>query len=369
MVAVSSIKSERWETSERLFEVAKRLRRKERSRFLYAACDGDLEMQKLVEALLAHDAASNSFLCTPAVELVGLTLSPGDVIGRYSIVNLAGRGGMGYVYRARDTRLERDVAIKTLPFQFVHDAERRTRLQREATLLAAVNHPNIAAIYDVVECDEIIGLVLEFVEGSTLSERIRKHPSSIDDALDIAGQIAEALKAAHMKGIVHRDLKPANIKITSDQRVKLLDFSLAKAVAEPVIKYDRDRVCMRTGGLEPTHFAGTPGYMSPEQLLGYPVDARCDIWGFGCVLFELLTGRKIFAGHSQTDLVASLVQYEPDWTLLPASIPAELERLLRDCLRKEVNARPCQAAELAQRIRSLQLQRILDVPPGGPRDR
>jgi serine/threonine-protein kinase len=358
MIAVSSRKSERWETSERLFEVARRLGRKERSGFLNAACDGDVEMQKLVNSLLEHDSASDTFLYMPAVELLGLTFSTGDVIGRYSIMKLAGSGGMGHVYRARDSRLERDVAIKTLPFQFVHDAERRARLQREATLLAAVNHPNIASIYDILECEGIICLVLEFVDGCTLSDRIRKNPSSINDALYIAGQIAEALQAAHMKGIVHRDLKPANIKITPDHRVKLLDFSLAKAVGEPVIQYDPDHVPIQTSGFEPTRFAGTPGYMSPEQALGCPVDARCDIWGFGCVLFELLTGRKIFEGQSQTDVITSLVQCEPDWTLLPPGIPPELEHLLRDCLRTEVKARLCQAAELAQRIRDLQLQRI-----------
>ena len=259
--------------------------------------------------------------------------------GPFELVDLLGAGGMGEVYRARDPRLGRDVAIKVLPPQFTRDPDRAARFDREARLLASLNHPNIAAVYGVEEADGVRGLVLELVGGETLAERVRRGPLPPAETIRIARQLCDALDAAHEKGIVHRDLKPANIKITPDGTVKVLDFGLAKATADqlapdlssaPTLAADDTRVGV---------VLGTVAYMSPEQARGYRVDKRTDIWAFGCVLFEMLTGRSPFAADTVNDSVARILEREPDWTALPATVTGTVQTLLRRCLEKDPKQR------------------------------
>ena len=272
-----------------------------------------------------------------------MALSAGTRLGPYEILAPLGAGGMGEVYRATDTKLGREVAIKVLPSEVTGDAERLARFQREAHLLASLNHPNIAAIHGLEEADGKPFLVLELVEGEDLAERLKRGRVPIDEALEIGKQIAEGLEAAHEKGIVHRDLKPANVKLTPDGKVKVLDFGLAKA-------WEGDSATGSSSGLSqsPTlaHsgtqagvILGTAAYMSPEQARGKPVDKRADIWGFGVVLFEMLTGQRLFAGDEVSDTLASILKVEPDWTLLPADTPRRVSDLLHRCLRKDARNR------------------------------
>ena len=248
---------------------------------------------------------------------------------------------MGEVYRARDTKLDREIAIKVLPEALTQDPERLARFRREATLLAALNHPHIASIYGLEEADGNPFLVLELIPGEDLSERIERGPIPLDEALEISRQIAEALEEAHEKGIVHRDLKPANIKLTEDGKVKVLDFGLAKA-------YAADETESTDVSQSPTMSArataaglllGTAAYMSPEQARGKPVDKRADIWAFGVVLFEMLTGKRLFTGETVSDTLASILKEEPDWTLLPVDTSRKLSDLLHRCLRRDVRNR------------------------------
>src|SRR5580692_11509727 len=265
-----------------------------------------------------------------------MALSIGTRLGPYEITGPLGAGGMGEVYRARDSRLNRDVAIKTLPAAFFDDTNRLARLQREAQVLASLNHPNIASIYGLEEDRGVRALVMELVEGPTLAERIAKGPIPLDEALGIARQIADALEAAHEKGIVHRDLKPANIKLTAEGKVKVLDFGLAKA-------FDNDAVSGNTENsptltLEATRagmILGTAGYMSPEQARGKPVDKRADIWAFGVVLYEMLTGEQLHKGETVSDMLASVLKEEPRWD----KAPVQFRTLLRRCLEKDPRRR------------------------------
>src|SRR6187399_3340105 len=244
---------------------------------------------------------------------------------------------MGQVYRATDTTLGRQVAIKILPDAFATDRERLARFEREAKTLASLNHPHIAAIYAVEKSAGMHALVMELVEGEDLSSRIRRGAIPLDDALPIAKQVAEALEAAHEQGIIHRDLKPANITIRSDGTVKVLDFGLAKAMepapgSSPSVSQSPTITtpAMTQAGL----ILGTAAYMSPEQARGKAVDRRADIWAFGAVLFEMLTGKRAFRGEDVTDTLAAVLQREPDWSALPASTPAAVRVLLRRCLEK-----------------------------------
>ncbi len=267
-------------------------------------------------------------------------LSAGARLGPYEIQALIGAGGMGEVYRARDTKLRRDVAIKILPEVFTSDPERLARFEREAQLLAALNHPHIGAIYGVEDAGSVHALVLELVEGDTLAERLRRGSLPVADALAIAHQIADALEAAHEKGIVHRDLKPANVKITPDGKVKVLDFGLAKAVVSSATGPDLSQSpTVTVSGTSAGAILGTVAYMSPEQARGKTVDKRTDIWAYGCVLYEMFTGRKAFAGETASDTIASILEREPDWTKLPAAAPAHVPRLLRRCLEKDPHRR------------------------------
>jgi serine/threonine protein kinase len=262
----------------------------------------------------------------------------GTTLGPYRVVSKLGEGGMGEVYRAHDTKLNRDVALKVLPELFAADPDRLARFKREAQVLASLNHPHIAAIYGFEDSGSVHALVLELVEGPTLADRIADGPIALDDALPIARQIAEALEAAHDHGIIHRDLKPANIKVREDGTVKVLDFGLAKAL-EPSTR-PGDLTHSPTMVSPAATFAGvllgTAAYMSPEQARGKVVDKRTDVWAFGCVLFEMLTGGKPFEGETLTDTVAAIVKNEPDWRALPADTPPALRSLIVRCLKKEM---------------------------------
>src|SRR6516162_8897150 len=262
---------------------------------------------------------------------------PGSRLGAYELISLIGAGGMGEVYRARDTKLGREVALKILPDTFTHDPERLARFRREAQVLAALNHPHIAQIHGLDEANGQQFLVLELVDGESLDKRIARGRIPVDEALTIAKQIAEALEAAHEKGIIHRDLKPANIALTNDGQVKVLDFGLAKAVettsgsADAMNSPTITSPAMMTGvGV----ILGTAAYMSPEQAKGRAADKRSDVWAFGCVLYEMLTGKRAFEGDDVGDTLASVLKAEPDWTPLTANVPPPLCTFLARCFRK-----------------------------------
>jgi serine/threonine protein kinase len=269
-----------------------------------------------------------------------MTLSIGAHLGSHEIAALLGKGGMGEVYRARDTKLKRDVAIKILPDEFARDADRVSRFQREAELLASLNHPNIAAIYDVEEANGIRYLILEMVEGETLAERLKRGPLPASEALKIAQQIADALEAAHERGVIHRDLKPANVKITPEGKLKILDFGLAKAMeagsVNPALSNSPTLSNLATNaGI----ILGTAAYMSPEQANGFAADRRSDIFSFGVVLYEMFTGRQPFQGRTTSEVMASVLVREPDWNAMPPNLNPRILELIRRCLQKDAKAR------------------------------
>ena len=282
-----------------------------------------------------------------------MALTPGTRLGVYEITAQIGAGGMGEVYRATDSNLKRSVAIKVLPASVAGDADRLARFQREAEVLAALNHPNIGAIYGLEKTSDVTALIMELVEGEDLSEKItglraKGEGLSLDEALPIAKQIADALEAAHEKGIVHRDLKPANIKITRDGVVKILDFGLAKALdsdtASGVLLANSPTITSPVAMTAHGMILGTAAYMAPEQARGAPADRRADIWAFGVVLDEMLTGTCPFAGDTVTDVLAAVLTREVDWATLPASTPVPIRRLLRRCLEKDRKRRLADAA-------------------------
>jgi Tol biopolymer transport system component len=260
----------------------------------------------------------------------------GANLSHYRILSKLGAGGMGEVYRAHDTRLNREVAIKVLPEGFAQDAERLARFQREAQVLASLNHPNIASIYGLEESG---ALVMELVEGPTLTDLIAADPLPLEEILPIARQIAEALEAAHERGIIHRDLKPANIKVTPEGSVKVLDFGLAKVFEEQPSKNDLSHSPTLMHGTQAGVILGTAAYMSPEQAKGKAVDKRADIWAFGCVLYEMLTGKQAFSGETLTDTLAAVVRADPEWNALPAATPGVIRKLLGRCLTKDPRQR------------------------------
>jgi len=269
-----------------------------------------------------------------------MPIQSGSHVGPYEILSAIGAGGMGEVYRARDTKLGRDVALKVVPDAFARDADRMARFQREAKVLASLNHPNIATIHGLEDSGSTHALVMELVEGPTLADRIRAGPIPIDESLRIAKQICEALEYAHERGIIHRDLKPANVKVTNDDVVKVLDFGLAKALEGDVSSIDistsptLSRMATMQGVL-----LGTAAYMSPEQAKGKSVDRRADIWAFGCVLYEMLTGKMAFTGETVTDTLAAVIKEEPDWSKLPPPTSTRVRVLLQRCLRKDPKQR------------------------------
>ena len=268
-----------------------------------------------------------------------MPLNPGTRIGPYEVTGPLGAGGMGEVYRARDSRLGRDVAIKVLPDLFSGDPDRLARFEREAHLLASLQHPRIAVVYGVEEMRGQRALVMELVEGETLADRLAQGPLPVDDAIGIARQIADALEAAHEKGIVHRDLKPANIKLRLDGEIKVLDFGLAKAISPVGAGSGLANSPTVSIGTQAGIVLGTAAYMSPEQARGRPVDRRTDVWAFGCVLYEMLTGKSAFGGESVTDLIAAIVKEDPAWAQLPPDVPPGVRRLLQRCLRKDARQR------------------------------
>src|SRR5688572_11416137 len=269
-----------------------------------------------------------------------MSITPGSRVGPYEVTSQLGEGGMGVVFRGRDSRLQRDVALKVLPDHFATDPDRLSRFEREAQVLASLNHSNIAQIYGLEQVEGATCIVMELVEGETLADRLQKGPLSFDDALDISRQIAEALAAAHERGIVHRDLKPANIKLMPSGKVKVLDFGLAKALGPKTSETTISMVPTRaTGGSIVGAVVGTPGYMSPEQARGKEVDARTDIWAFGCVLYEMLTGRQAFEGETVTDIVAKIVTAPPDLERLPPNTPPAVRTLLSCLLNKNATQR------------------------------
>ena len=274
-----------------------------------------------------------------------MTLVVGSRLGPYEIVASIGAGGMGEVFRARDTKLQRDVAIKVLPAAFAQDRERVSRFRREAQVLASLNHPNIAAIYDLEEQDGTVGLVLELVPGDDLAQRLKHGALPVEEAVAAARQIAEGLEAAHEKGILHRDLKPANVKLSDDGVVKILDFGLAKALDPTASAGSSDAAALHNSptmsfqATEAGFILGTAAYMSPEQARGKPLDRRSDIWSFGVVLFEMLTGRRLFTGETSTDIIAAVLTRDPDWSTLPETTPPRLRELLKKCLERNPKQR------------------------------
>ena len=290
-----------------------------------------------------------------------MPLTTGTRLGPYEIVSPLGVGGMGEVYRARDSRLKRDVAIKILPETFASDPDRLSRFQREAEALASLNHANIAAIYNIEEANGSRFLVLELVEGDTLADRIQRGPVPANDALQIAKQIADALEAAHEKGIIHRDLKPANIKVMADGKVKVLDFGLAKVFEKDPVSAGLSNSPTVVSGTLQGVILGTAAYMSPEQARGHAVDKRTDIWAFGCVLFEMLTGQQAFGGATATDIIAAIVKTDPDWKLLPSTVSPRTQALLRRCLQKDPRQRRREIADAR-----IEIEEILAEGPAAP---
>jgi len=363
--------SERWRQIEDLCHKALAHPAEERTAFLATACAGDDILLREVESLLAEESSADAFMNVPAAAVARWAVpehATGALVGRrlgsYAIRSLLGVGGMGEVYRAHDDTLGREVAIKLLPPAFTADPDRRARFEREARMLASLNHPNICAIYGLEEAQDSRFLILELVEGETLAEALAAGSAPaqglpLDKALSIARQIVDALDTAHEKGIVHRDLKPANIKITPDGIVKVLDLGLAKAVSADGSSPDLTQSPTITiSGTRDGVILGTAAYMSPEQARGKAVDKRTDIWAFGCVLYEMLTGHVPFAGETVSDTIGKILEREPDWTALPAATPAALRRLLLRCFVKDPKQRLRDIGEVG-----IEIDAIHGVPP------
>jgi serine/threonine protein kinase len=314
----------------------------ERRAFLQEACNGDEALRQEVESLLRYELVSAGFLERPAMAALQIGTAQ---IGAYRILDRLGAGGMGEVYRAHDSKLGRDVAIKILPSHFLGDPERRVRFAREARMLATLNHPHIGAIYGLEESDGVTALVLELVEGPTLADRLGRGPLPVAEAIAIARQVAGALDEAHEKGIIHRDLKPANIVLQGasdggfgEIRAKVLDFGLAKTL-DLFANEPTGLDTAPAGGTADGRILGTPAYMSPEQARGLVVDKRTDVWAFGCVLFEMLSGRQPFDGDTLTDTLARILERDPEWEQLPADTPPHIRTVIERCLRKDPRKR------------------------------
>jgi Tol biopolymer transport system component len=341
-----------WRRIEQIYDAALQRAPSERGAFLDAACGEDEALRREVAQLLAANDQAGDFLASPAWEVAPSVLVAtmmtndrdtslvGKPVGHYQILAPLGRGGMGEVYRARDTKLNREVALKVLPDIFALDRDRLARFKREAHMLASLNHPNIAAIYGFEDAGEVKALVLELVEGPTLADRIARGRLDVDEALPIARQIAEALESAHERGIVHRDLKPANVKVRTDGVVKVLDFGLAKAFeVESSGGASQSPTAASAVVTADGIIVGTPAYMAPEQARGKPADRRTDLWALGCVLYEMLTGRRAFTGAATSETLAAVIRDNPDWSALPNETPPSIRRLLRRCLAKDPKSR------------------------------
>ncbi len=343
-----------WLDVERLFHEALAMPAERRLQFLNDSCAGNHVLQHDVQSLL-DESADDDFLETPALDPGAAYHQPpahsylvGRRLSEYEITARIGVGGMGEVYRAHDVKLGRDVAVKVLPAPMAQDTARIARFKREAQILATLNHPHIAAIYALEESEDVVALVLELVDGPTLADRIRQRGLAMNDALMIARQIAEALEAAHAKGIIHRDLKPANIKAPDGGTVKVLDFGLAKAIDQETAR-DRSQLTMSHATQEGM-ILGTATYMSPEQARGLAVDKRTDIWAFGCVMYETITGRKAFEGNTVPDCLAAILGQDPDWTALSALAPPSIVALIKRCLEKDVLHRLADIGEARRQL-------------------
>jgi eukaryotic-like serine/threonine-protein kinase len=359
----AQVNRERWQRVEEIFAQAIERSPADRAALLDDACAGDAALRAEVESLLAAEASAPGFIESPAIDVLAGELAPefddalvGAVLGSYQVGELIGSGGMGDVYRARDTQLQRDVALKVLP-AVVDDAvepgrdARIARFRREAKLLASLNHPNVGAIHGFVEGrigrsragDAVYALALELVDGPTLAERIAEGPIPVADALAIARQIADGIQAAHAHGVIHRDLKPSNIKLRPDGTVKILDFGLAKALDDAAEAGGASPLTTPAGSppsLQASTTLGTAAYMSPEQAQGRAVDQRGDVWAFGAVLFEMLTGCRAFEGRGVQDTLAAVLRHDVNWGALPAATPAATRALLLRCLARDPARRP-----------------------------
>ena len=364
-----AMNDERWRRVMRAYESLTDIPGPQRRAAVTHLCDGDDEMRRELEALLAQDERPSpldrALWHTASNELQPVSRLPlGTQLGPYRIEGVLGAGGMGEVYRARDTKLERDVALKVLPHSVTHDVDRLRRFTREAHVLASLNHPNIAAIYGLEDTGGIQALVLELVDGQTIAERMRSGRLPMAEAIAIAVQIAEAFEAAHERGVVHRDLKPSNVMVTRDGAVKVLDFGLAKSVA--TIGRDGEAAAphpQETIGADLTDrhsVIGTPAYMAPEQATGRMADRRTDVWSFGCLLYEMLSGRRVFAGDDVPSVLRAVMRGEVDWSALPPSLSPSLTRLLKRCL--EVDRRRRLADFTSLRLELIELGNGGTVP-------
>jgi serine/threonine protein kinase len=343
-------KAKRWRQIEEICDVALQRLPSERAAFLRDACPNDDELRHDVEAILANTSRAEVFLEQPVaavaaqvIETSANAVLTGCRLNALVIGPLIGAGGMGHVYRARDTELHRDVAVKVLPAEFAHDPDRLARFAREARVLATLNHPNIAQIHGVQNTADATAIVMELVEGETLADRVARGPIPVDEALPMARQIAEALEAAHEEGVIHRDLKPANIRVRTDGTVKVLDFGLAKPIHHRA-DHAEGRMISAALSTTPGMILGTAAYMAPEQARQKPIDRRVDIWAFGCVVFEMLTAQPAFTGDTPSDVLVRVIEHEPRWEALPVTTPAAIRRLLRRCLEKSAKQRLDSAA-------------------------
>jgi len=344
---------DRWQKIEELYHAALERAEGERAGFLEQACGGDEGLRREVESLLSFHQQAGSFIEAPALDEAARSLASsetaatrsdeagsrlvGKTVSHYRILEKLG-GGMGVVYKAQDTTLARYVALKFLPEGMAKDREALERFQREARAASAIDHPNICTIHEIGEHEGQPFIVMELMEGQTLKHCIAAKSLKVNEALDWGIQIADALDAAHSKGIIHRDIKPANIFITTQGQAKVLDFGLAKAVGPPEAGY-ADAAADELDLTRPEAVMGTLAYMSPEQARGHRADKRADIWAFGVVLYEMLTGRHAFQGETTSDTLAAVLKTEPNWDVLPANIPANIRKLLRRCLEKDPKLR------------------------------
>ena len=313
----------------------------------------EVKLKKRIQDLWEIDTLFDSIFQTDQSDFVDVAAGDdlvGRKIGNFEIVEIIGRGGMGVVYLALDTKLKRSVAVKSMPVEMQANSNARMRFIREAELLASLNHPNIAVIHEIIEEEKFDYLILEYVPGETLAERIAREPLELEEALSIARQVAEAVSAAHEKGIIHRDLKPGNIKITPEGRVKVLDFGLAKAPATQ----GKNEITET----HPGRVIGTPAYMSPEQARGKETDHRTDIWSFGCIMYQMLTRQLPFEGETATDTLAHIIERQPDWEALPSETPKDIQVLLHRCLEKDTDRRLVDISDAV-----VEITEILSTPP------
>jgi Tol biopolymer transport system component len=365
------MKPERWQHIDKLLGEALELEAGRPGAFLDQACGNDEELRRKINSLLAAHEQADSFIEAPALAGMARSLADearsmvGRQLGHYQVLALVGAGGMGAVWKAKDTRLDREVAIKTLPAEFERHTDRLARFEREAKLLASLNHPNIASIHGLDEDRGTRFLVLELVEGETLAYRLGHGAIPLEESLKFARQISAALEAAHEKGVIHRDLKPANIKITADGTVKILDFGLAKAFARDDVQVDpADSSSSNIESTEPGMILGTGAYMAPEQTRGKKVDRRADIWAFGVVLYEMVTGRRPFQGADSTETMASIVTKEPDFDAAPAPV----RRLLQKCLEKDPKNRLRDIGDVWELLNNPTVTADTSHPHAGRRD-